>query len=129
MFFPNASPGPHYVRFRYSLTEPCRKQTVTRYRWTTSKTRSSCNWNPAQWKLLLLSSKPTAPGPDNSPLPGWRDGHLAVSAHPPPLNHPQSSCKTRLEQQLIFQEGLFLKLLQNRPTHQGPHTVLSGDCQ
>lgn len=113
--------------------KPAESRRVTRYQWITSKPRTSCNWNPAWWKRLLLSSKPTAPGPGNSPLPGRRDGYSVVSAQasppPPQLHHPQSQCKTRLEQQLIFQEGLFLKLLQNRPTHQGLHTVLSGDGQ
>lgn len=64
-------------------------------------------------------------GPTIPFFPGRWDGHLVVLAHP----HPQPDCKTGLEQQLIFQEGLFLKLLQNRPTHQGLHTILSGDSQ
>lgn len=58
-----------------------------------------------------------------SKLVRWLFGGLGPSPHPPSL------CKSRLEQQLIFQEGLFLKLLQNRPSHQGLHSVLSGDCQ
>lgn len=42
------------------------------------------------------------------------------------IPHPQTQSKTGVEQQLIFQERLYLKLLQNGPTHQGWHTVLSG---
>lgn len=77
LFYPDFPPKVLWPPSRATLrqlqvqTEPSNKPTVTRRRWITSKTRSSCNWNPAQWKLLLLSSTLTAPGSNNSLFPSW----------------------------------------------------------
>ena len=52
----------------------------------------------------------------------------SLHLHPPPL--PLAQSKTGVQQQLIFQEHLFLKLFfQNGPTHQGWHAIPSDDCQ
>lgn len=66
--------------------------------------------------------------PQGPTIPFFQAGKMVI-CWSGPIPPPAIPMQTRLEQQLIFQEGLFLKLLQNRPTHQGLHSVLSGDCQ
>lgn len=74
----------------------------------------------------FLTRCPTIPSSD-LPFP-CRCRQLLLQTPPPPPTDTLLS-KTGVEQQLIFQERLFLKLLQNGPTHQGRHTTLSEDCQ
>lgn len=74
----------------------------------------------------FLTRCPTIPSSD-LPFPCQCRQLLLQTPPPPPTDTLLS--KTGVEQQLIFQERLFLKPLQNGPTHQGRHTTLSGDCQ